>query len=53
MKNNNNPLGVNQQEKINEQNKILTLVPKKISKNADTDKEQILLDNKGKAGIYR
>jgi hypothetical protein len=51
--NNNNLLGVNQQEKIKKQNNILTLVPKKIYINADTDKEQIGRDNKGKAGIYR
>jgi len=54
MKNNNNPLGVNQQEKIkNEQNKILTLVPEKIYKNEDTDKLDIFKENKGKSGIYR
>jgi len=50
--NNNNLLGVNQQEKINKQNNILTLVPKKIYKNADTDKELILKENAGLSGIY-
>jgi hypothetical protein len=50
--NNNNLLGVNQQEKIKKQNNILTLVPKKIYINADTDKELIFKENAGLSGIY-
>lgn len=49
---NNELLGIYQQERIKNQNNTLTLVPEKIYKNADTEKELILKENAGLSGIY-